>query len=69
MTPHPTDAELEAMAVRLEAMPRPAMLDALTFCPHDAAAMLRAYKLAQRALTDALQRQMREAHARPVVAE
>jgi hypothetical protein len=29
----------------------------------------RAYKLAQRALTDALQRQMREAHARPVVAE
>ena len=36
----PTDSELEAMAKRLESMPRPAMLDALTFCPHEAAAML-----------------------------
>ena len=40
----PTDDELEAMAVRLEAMPRPSMIDALKFCPHEAAAMLRACK-------------------------
>jgi len=40
----PTDDELEAMAARLEAMPRPSMLDTLKFCPHEAAAMLRACK-------------------------
>ncbi len=40
----PTDEELEAMAVRLEAVPRPSMLDTLKFCPHEAAAMLRACK-------------------------
>ena len=41
---HPTDDELEAMAVGLEAMTRPSMLDTLKFCPHEAAAMLRACK-------------------------
>ena len=42
----PTDEALayEAMARRLEAMPRPSMLDTLEFCPHKAAAMLRACK-------------------------
>jgi len=40
----PTYDELEAMAGRLEAMPRPSMLDTLEFCPHKAAAMLRACK-------------------------